>query len=142
MPSKKKSNQPKKVPKTKDQIAAEMRQQEKVKRFRQKVKQEVYPLLLKSSKSVEDAKMILHVVGMAVQQAVLVKEKELKVSDLEITKASEGNERFDAILNLFKDESVRDTIEILSGMRDVIESFVREENTTRPLSKLKATFLD
>lgn len=72
----------------------------------------------------------------------MIKEKEIKVKDLEIPKVDEKFIKFKKIIDLFSEESAPNTIEIFNGMNEVIDSFIKEENSKRKLADLPAEFLD
>lgn len=86
--------------------------------------------------------MILQVIGMAIQQSLMSKQKELKVSDLKNLEVSKDFEHFNSIIELFKDESVSDAIEILDGLHTTIKGSIREENQKRKLDTLIVGLLD
>lgn len=126
----------------KKKIQAEM--QVEVDRKRSRVKTELYPFLLEKSKSVEDAKVFCKVIALAIHQSFNNRMKDIKLSELkldEMVKSNPDFEKYKEVLNMFGGENLPACIEIFEGMSDVIDSFIREENTKRPLSELKATFL-
>lgn len=137
------NNKEKRIPKTKEQISEDIKKQEEVKRFRQKVKQELYPLLLKESESIEDAKMMLQVVKLTIQQSVLQKQKGIKLRELEIPRITEEKfERYNKFMDLLMEENVSVSMELCEGLSNVIDSFIKEENSKRKLTELPATLLD
>lgn len=132
----------KRISKSKEQVALDLKNRQEVNRFRLKVKEELYPLLLEKSESIADAKMMLQITKMTIQQSLMAKQKELKVSDLEFPKVESKYERFEALMNILKEESVDIAMELCQGMSDAIDSFVKEEHTKRKLSELPAQLLD
>jgi len=136
------SNQEPRKNKTKEELEADIKTQQEVHKFRKFVKEEIYPFLLEHSTSVEDAKMMCQVLKMSIKQAVMNKEKLTPVATLEIPKVDEKYEKYNQFMKLFLDKTVFEVDQLLEGMSSVIDSFIREENTKRPLSELKAELLD
>lgn len=106
------------------------------------MKDQLYPSLLENSTNIEEAKMMLKVTSMTIQQALLNYEKKVMVSDLEIPPVAAGYEKFTKIMSILTGETARNGLDLCQGMMEAIDSFIREENTSRPLSELKATLLD
>ena len=131
--------------KNKAEIASTMLRQEAVKGMRAKVKDELYPLLLEGSDSVEDAKVYCQAISIAIKQAFNNRMIDTKVKDLglleKLDPENDQYERYKKALEMFADEPLTPALEMLEGMTGVIDSFIREEMTKRKLDSLKATFL-
>jgi len=71
--------------------------------------------------------------------------KDIKVEDLKlasmIDKTNPDAARWEEILEMFKDESLPVALELLENMPYAIDSFIKEEMMSKPLSDLKPTFL-
>lgn len=115
-------------------------------RKRKKAKDELYPFLELSSKSIQDAQNFCQAVVIAIRQAYQQKMKKSTLASLKLEKMldlkSEDAKRYKFILEMFQDETIFDSIELIEGMQGAIDSFLREENTKRPLKDLKTEFLD
>lgn len=130
-------------PKTEAEIKREMIAKQETNRLRVLIKEVIYPALIEKSESIEDAKMVCTVISTTIGQAVLNFQKDLKVSSLDIPQVSdEKYKRFNEIVDLLKEENVNDAQQLMRGVSDVIDSFIREENNKRPLSELNAELLD
>lgn len=141
----------KRVVKSKEQIAAEMEVQYEQTRQRKLVKTIVYPFLLEHTKSISDAKALCQLTLSAIESTYQVKmqqqQRQLsggKLADLDIASNinAEENQREIDFLAFFKDEKVSTAAGLIQGLKQVIESFEREESTKRPLSSLPAELLD
>jgi hypothetical protein len=124
----------------------EQKSKDEVLRKRKKVKEELYPLLVEKSESIEDAKMLLSVNVLAIKQAFNNKMKEIKVSELDLLNKinSEGDQyvRFRDLLMMFQDEFLPDALEMIDGMVQEIDGLVQAENKKRPLKELKTNFYE
>lgn len=111
------------------------------------VKNKLYPLLLENSKNIEDAKMFIESVAWVIRTQFDNGMKKMKLSELglinELSKETDPKERerHEKILALFDQETISDTLEMISKMPDAIDSFVRKSNSMRQLSELEADFL-
>jgi len=119
-----------------------MKTQEEVKKFRAFIKTEVYPFLLEHSENVEEAKQMCGVLNMTIRQAMMNQEKKFLVSQLDIPEVTDKYEKYNQFIKLFLDKPVFDATQLLQGLADTIDSFIREENTKKQLSELKAELLD
>lgn len=117
-----------------------------VKRRRKMIKTELWPFLEMSCKSIEDVKVFCQSVSIAVNQAFENKKRKSALNSLDLVKMldhdNEDYKKFKFILDLLKDESIFDSLDILDGMTQVVEGFIREEMSTRPPSSLKTDFID
>lgn len=137
------------VPEKQPEMSPEMKAEQE--RQRTLVKESLYPLLLKNSKSIEDAKNMLYAASTAIHQAFQKKIMERQVemskqllSDLEISSIMQSGEEFDRdreLMDLFKDETIATASGLIEGMKGAIDSFQREESTKRSLDTLKTDFL-
>lgn len=139
-------------PKTKEEIAHEMKVAAEAKRQRAFVKEVLYPFLIANSKSVDDAKNLLYAAVVGVQQTFHVEvSKEQKrlsvmpVKELGVEKNMQPGEQFDrdrALLALFAEEPVATAESLLAGAKKAIESFEREQSVKQNLKDLPAELLD
>ena len=118
---------------------------EEVARKRSVAKDKLYPYLLENSLNIEDAKQLCTIISVTMRQAFENRMKDIWVSDLGLDKmidpANPEAKRVGGFIKLFADEKLNSAFEIIDGMTRVIDSFIKEENTKRPLKELKATFL-
>lgn len=54
---------------------------------------------------------------------------------------NEDFKKYKFALELFENESVFDSLDLIEGMSNAIQSFKREEDSKRPLKELKTDFL-
>lgn len=131
--------------KNKEELIKDAEIQKEVIRKRNKAKDELYPLLLRESKNIEDASVFCQSVGIAINQAFNNKKRELKIKDLNLISQldEKGKEyaRYKAILEMFAEENLKDALEVINGMPDAISGFIREETLNRKLDSLKTNFL-
>ena len=59
-----------------------------------------------------------------------------------LDKKSPDYKRYKFVLDLFKDESIFDSIELIDGMTNAINAFVQREMLKRKLSTLETDFLE
>jgi ornithine carbamoyltransferase len=128
--------------KTKEQIQAEMVKAQETKRFRKMVKEVIYPFLIENSTSIENAKMLCSVASVTIEQSFMQDRLTKKVSELEIPEVKDEYKVYRDLIDIVKDESVRDAAELLSRMADTIDSFVKEQNSKTVLKDLPAELLD
>lgn len=113
-------------------------------RKREVVKSQFYPLLCETSKNVEDAKVFCQVLQSSMQTAFNKQMLTQKVESLALEEMVVKNPEYDkyrTALKMLEGETVADALDIVGGMSPAIDSFIKEENTKRPLKDLKATFL-
>lgn len=130
--------------KNKEQIIAEAEQKQNTERMRVKVKDEFYPFLIKNSESIRDAQLVCEALSIAINQAFENQRKDKKVCEMKLIDMmpeSKNKQRFTELLTLFENEKLPDALTMIDGMKNVIDSFIKEETTTRKLDTLKATFL-
>lgn len=124
-----------------DQQVAETKQQEEVLRKRKLIKDKFYPLLLETSKSIEEAKQFITMVASNFRSEV-TKHYLDKLSSLEMqTKLDPKGDNYDRyikLLDIFKDESIASTITLIEELPSFIDGCVREKNTITSLKELKA----
>lgn len=132
--------------KTKEQIAKDIENLQKVRKYRAFVKDEFYPLLLANTTSIDDAKFLLTgFASMVFEQFLgLMKEKNFGELNLE-TKLDPKNtnyEGFKKILDIFKDKNVFEARELIEGMKGEIEALVNAELKDRKLESLKTNWFE
>lgn len=138
--------------KSKEELLQEVKQREfseaqkkETERRRTIAKDTLFPILLKSAKSIRHAQQIckifengiltLHNNGLATKT----------LTDLDLAEHFKGDDEahvtFREILEAFKEEKLNSCLDIIGGMSGAIDSFITQETTTRPLSELKTYFL-
>lgn len=123
-----------------------------VKRQREFVKDKLYPLLLKNTKSIDDAKNYVYATNTAIKQAFhkMVSEEQVRLSKsqvlvLNMNDIIDKDPAFDRdreLIALFETESIGTADALLDGMKNALDSFIREETCKRELSTLKTDFLE
>ena len=144
-PFKKASEKPNKKGKSEAEMLHDAQIQKELIRKRDIAKNQLYPMLIKTSKNIEDAKIFCQSTAIAIRQAFNNRMKNTLVADLKLEEMldKKGNEyeRYKEILDIFNMENMPDALEVLEGMSQAIESFQREESLGRKLDSLKPTFL-
>lgn len=132
--------------KTKEQLIKEMQNLAKVKKYRAFVKDQFFPLVVKASTSVDDAKFWLTAFANMLTEQFLSKMKETKFSDMKLEekldKKDPHYEDFKAILKLFEEENVYSARELIDGMKGEIEMMITMEMKERKLDSLKTNFFE
>lgn len=128
--------------KSKEQIAWEMKQKADAQRKRKFVGEHFFPMLLEHLKTVTQAKNFCKVVqndimstfnqGMIKQLAVLNMTDRFK--DMPENEASKA---YTAVLEIFKDMPIGETLELLDGMPNAIDAALNASTQTLPLSDLE-----
>ena len=135
-----KSKQEKQEHKTPEQLLAEAKAKDETLRLRGRVKGDLYPLLVRSSTSVEDAKIFCQVIASSIKQAFNNRMREVKVEELKlIDMLAETDEkaRYQEMLTMFGGETVNAALRMIDEMPGMIDGLVRVEMSKRPLSDFK-----
>jgi hypothetical protein len=131
--------------KQKSNEVLDLARKQKVADMRKRAKEDLYPLLLESSKSVEDAKIFCQAMSIGIKTAFNQLMTKTTIADLKMIEKLDVNnpeyERYKKALSLFEDDKLTDALEVIEGMGGVIDSFIKEEMTQRKLDSLRATFL-
>lgn len=77
------------------------------------------------------------VLEMAIQQAFINVQNTTKIADLDLGTIDEKYKEFKEVLNIFSDQTVKDTIYHLSSMKTAINTAVINEMRERQLESLK-----
>ena len=117
-----------------------------MKRKRLLVKNKLYPFLEMSSENVEDAKTFTQSVTIAIRQAFNNKMRKSTLGSLKLEgmldKKSPDYKRYKFVLDLFKDETIFDSLELIDGMTNAIQAFIQKEMLKRKLNTLETDFLE
>lgn len=142
---------PKKAVRTKEEIERDAKLEKEATRQRELVKNILWPLIINSSKNIEDAVQMLMAVGGAIQgsfQQTMIKEQTRlsaeKLGVLDVSSVIKPEKEFDrdrAILEALKDEPISTADALIGGLAKEIQGFVKMENKERPLASLKTAFL-
>lgn len=133
------------VVRTKEQIEQGIKNVQEVQRLRTFVKDQFYPQLIKASTSIDDAKYLLGSFSNMVMEQFLAQMKAMKFEDLKLEDKLDSKspqyKDYKKILELFKDENVYSTRELIEGMKGEVESMITNEMKTRTLDTLKTNFI-
>lgn len=129
----------------KAQTQFNVEQKKEVLRKREMAKDILYPILLADSTSIENAKVICQSASIAIRQKFnnglsTTSIKELGIIE-DLNKEATDLKAFQNLLVALQGEKLSVGLELLDGMAGAIDSFIKEENTKRKLSEVKATFL-
>jgi len=140
------ANKPKKVTKTKQEIAKQMSNQHEVARKRSLIVDEFYPALIKATVSVDEAKALISAMGTLLMEQVLKTMKERKFSDIAMDLQNilctdgERKDEIGSLLATLANENLFVAREIIEGMTAAIEASIREEMRIRTLATLKTNW--
>lgn len=137
---------PKRINRTKDEIAQGMENVRKVREMREFVRDRFYPVLLRASTSIDDAKFLLSSFSNMVMEQFLslMKEKmfeELKLQD-KLDKKAANYKDYKELLQLFTGRDVFTARELIEGMKAEVEMMITTEMKERKLETLQTNFFD
>lgn len=136
----------KRINKTREEILADLKGNQKFVEKMKFTKEVFYPALLKSSKSIDDASSFLSSINNIMMEKFLGYMKEKNFGDLKLVEMLDPKDEKYAelkeMLALFDEKSVFEAKEYIEGMRNEISLFLGEEAKGRPLSSLKTKWLD
>lgn len=136
----------KKAIKTKEELLAEMKGNAKFQQKLKFTKEKLYPAVINASLNIDDAKMFLSSINNVLMEKFLGEMKKLTFKELKIVEGldekAEKYKEYKELLALFDDMSVFDAKDYLEGMKNEIDVFITDEMKNRPLSSLKAKWID
>lgn len=135
-----KSKVEKQVHKTQEQLLAEAKVTDETLRLRGRVKGDLFPLLIRTTKSVEDAKMFCQIIATSIKQAFNNKMRDTKVEELkliEMLAETDEKARYQEMLNMFGSETLTSALRMIDEMPGMIDRLVAVEMSKRPLSDFK-----
>lgn len=119
---------------------------QEVKRTRAFVKDKLYPALLKNNESIDDTKFFLGSMSNLIMTEFLTWMREKKFSELHLEEKLDPNspmyENYKEIIDLFKDETIFNTKELIDGMKGEIQMITDKELKGRKLDTLKTEFYE
>lgn len=134
------------IPKTKEQLIAEMKKSEKWQAKMKFIKEKFYPAILDIDSSISDTKMFISSVNQMMMEKFLGFMREKKFSELNLKdildKKDENYEKYVALLDLFNEQTVFDAKDMIEGLSGEIQTFVEDELKERKISTLKTKFID
>jgi len=112
----------------------------KVYKMRPKIKDEIYPIVLDASESIDDAKTFTAIIENVINQEFNNQKQTMRVQDLDIhskldPKAPNYNE-YKMLLNLLAKETIADALEMISGFPKYIDNVILEETKKRKFKDL------
>lgn len=132
--------------KTREEVIADLKKNADFVTKMKFIKERFWPALCAASLNIEDASTLLYGFNANLMESFLGFMKEKKVSDLgldgKLDKESPKYAENQALFDLFLDQSVFEAKEYIEGMRQELETFKRDEMQSRPLSSLKAKWID
>jgi hypothetical protein len=130
---------PKRIPKSKDQVKAEMLLKQDVAQEK-KLAQMIFPYLQKMD-TVYDAQTLLHGISGYIHHQLENKMNEFKVNDLpvDVSQEKEGvfRDMFEQLLILLKDEKADHTIKFMKRYGDMLGYYASKEYLKNPMSIIK-----
>ncbi len=132
--------------KNKEEVIKDLQKSQEFVKKMDFVKNKFYPALLGSSYSIDDAQSFISSLSTMIMQEFLQTMKERRMGELNlVSKLDEKEEKHDELVNLvriFDDMTLFDAKELIEGMKSEISLFINQELKDRPLSSLKATWID
>lgn len=117
-----------------------------VKEQRQFVREKFFPLLCKSTESINDADIFLQTFSTMLMETFLHKMKEGRFKDLQLDLkldvSSPKHEVLSELVHLFDDMSIQEAQNLIDGMKNELRSFYTNEMKTRKLDSLQVNWLE
>lgn len=139
MPRPKKAAQPKL---SKEQIAMRMAQEQEAIRFKNLIRDELFPVL-QSVGSLNEAKSLCEVMGVVINGAMnnYWEDKTIKnlnlIGELNSDAEAKDKETFEAVIHAVEDLSIGDAQKLLKGMGGVLDGYARKIADAKPMSEIK-----
>ncbi len=137
---------PKRSPKTKEQILAEMKNNKNFKEKIAFVREVFYPALMKATDNVEQAGEYLGALNSLLMQQFLKKMQDISFKDMNIpdlvNKEDPQYEPMKAMLTLLEDKTVFEAKDIMEGVKGEIDLFKRDYFKKMKLDQLPAVWID
>ncbi len=137
---------PKTPVKTKEQLIADLKNNEQFKVKMAFTREKFYPALVESSISIEDAMTNLSSINTVIMQTFLGFMKDKKFGELDMVSKMDSKapkyEEIKVMLDLFSEMSVFEAKELIEGMRMEIGMWVQEDNRVRNLNSLPKRWID
>lgn len=131
--------------KSKAEILKGIEQKTEVNRQRVIVRDQIAPLIIESTKNINDAKVFLGALSQGLGQAFMNKRNVLTVEEIDLVGMLDvKNERYEdykKILDILKAEKISVAIGLLEGFSNLIDTCVREEMNKKVLSELDLKLL-
>ena len=109
------------------------------------VKEKLYPFLTNNSDSIDDAKIFLSAIAVAIKQKFLNGMRTMPVGDLKMTEmldvTGDSYKKYSELFEMLKDYNITDALTMIEGMPNEIDSSIREEMQSRKLDTLKVTLI-
>lgn len=134
---------PKKPVRTKEEIIADEQRKAEVARKRDIITGQFYPALVKATISVDEAKALISATNSLLMGEVMKAMKEKKFSEVldsihkGLCQDGERSEEIKALLEVFKDENLFITRELIEGMTGAIERMIVMDNRNKTLDSFK-----
>lgn len=133
---------PKQPPKSKEQIAHELRQRQEAEKGKKIVRETLYPILHEHATTIANAEHMTEVFKVIIMQAMQRPFKDKLIGDLDF-KEDLDNEKddksrviFEAFVNGFKDIAISDAVKILQEFEGGINAYFQNESRTRKFDTL------
>jgi len=134
------------VPKSREQLIAEMKKSAKWQEKMKFVKEKFYPAILDIDSSISNTKMFVSSINQMMMEKFLGYMREKKFSELKMVeildKKDENYDKYVALLELFNDLSVFDAKDMIEGMSGEIGTFIEDDLKERKISDLKVKWID
>jgi len=131
---------------SKAEVLKAMENKEEINRQRLLVKDSIAPLIIETSKNVNDARVFCGSISQGLRQAFQNKANVLTIEDINLVGMLDiKNERYETykkILEIIKSEKVAVGIGLIEGFSNLIDVCVREEMNKKSLSELDLKLLD
>ena len=122
----------------------QLQQLAEVRRLKQQLKDKLWPFLEVSSKNLTEAVNFLDVVKLGIEGAWEQKKKRSTLGSLDIekqaNKTTDDWKKIKFMLDELKDETVFDAVNILTSLKNLINSYGSQEISKQSMSALKTYF--
>ena len=137
---------PKHIPKTREQLIAELKSSDKWKEKMLFAKTKFYPALCDLDTNVDDTKVFLTSINSVMMEKVIQGMKTMKFGDLKLAESLDPKdadyEGYVKLLNLFNEMTAYDAKDLIEGMRNEIATFENDLMKNTKLINLPVKWLD
>jgi hypothetical protein len=136
----------KRINKTKEEIISHMQNVGKAKVQRKFVKEKFFPALCDATNSITDADMFLQSFSSMIMDTFLNLMKEKKFGEFDFVKkldqSSPKFEEMKKLVSLFNDITLRESQDLIEGLKKEIQYFYRKELQSRKLESIDIEWID
>lgn len=118
---------------------------EELDRKRKKVREELYPFLVKNFNNIDETKVFLQVLALSLQQEYLRGMNQIRIRDMKmgsyVNEKADNAEKYKEVFDMFQEETLSGALEMIEGFPKEIDTQLRLETKERKLETIKLNLL-